>query len=215
MDASQDIPRPFTFANSQQESIFLSLLTIGPGPAGFFRDACYLMSLDSPLPVTTTHLVAHLLREVNGSLVDVIAPLGDTTLATDSREGETPRFRAALKFLKLPEDDKVAKKWRELLKGENCFSRYAHRSDLSGPRLWTDSFDQWFVVVMKVLEIVLDRYRARFLKITDYIDTILELDQPPRDIRRRIPTSELTYGYLFGRLKNALPPIRWTGFRLK
>lgn len=213
-DALQDIPRPFTFANSQQESIFLGLLQIGLGPAGFFRDACYLMSLEGPLPITTTHLVAHLLREVNGSLVDVIAPLGDSSLAKDSEAGETTRFRAALKFLRLQEDDELAKKWHGLLKGVNCFSRYAHRCDLSGPRLRTDAFDQWFTGVMKVLEIVLDRYRARFLRITDYIDTIVEMDQPPKDIRRRIPASELTYSYLFGRLKNPrwLPDLKEKDF---
>lgn len=46
----------------------------GPGPTAFYRDACSLM--DDPRRFqSTTHLVAHLMREIESALRAVLVPL--------------------------------------------------------------------------------------------------------------------------------------------
>ena len=215
VDALQDTPKNFTFANVMEERVFRDLFEIGPAPAGFYRDACYLMSLRGPLPTSTTHLVAHLLREVNGALIDVIAPLGESVIGEeDPNLGDLTKLRAALSFLGIANSDDLAKKWRQLLKGDNCFKGFAHRCDLTGPRIRTESFDRWFSEVTIVFSVILDRYRTRFLRVTDYIDSIVNLNEPPKDIRRRIPAAKLTYGYFFSNLTNPrwLPSLKKKGF---
>src|SRR5664279_1179878 len=47
---------------------------VGPGASDFYRDACTLM--DDPLRLSSTsHLVGHLIREIESSLRDVLQPL--------------------------------------------------------------------------------------------------------------------------------------------
>ena len=60
----------FKFSDSRQERIYRRLLLIGPGPAAFYRDACFLMTTKHSLS-TTTHLVSHLLRDIESALRDV------------------------------------------------------------------------------------------------------------------------------------------------
>jgi hypothetical protein len=47
---------------------------VGPGPAAFFLDTCRLMDEGRPFR-STTHLVAHLLREIESALRDVLEPI--------------------------------------------------------------------------------------------------------------------------------------------
>src|SRR5262245_31912724 len=47
---------------------------VGPGPAANFRDACRAMEAPARF-LSTTNLVSHLLREIEGALRDVLAPM--------------------------------------------------------------------------------------------------------------------------------------------
>lgn len=47
------------------------LAQVGPGPARFFRDACELVAQGPALP-SVTHLVAHLLREVESAVRSIL-----------------------------------------------------------------------------------------------------------------------------------------------
>jgi hypothetical protein len=66
------------FSRSPRQDKIIKKLNqlLGPGPASFFEDACRLMALEPNLP-STTHLVSHLLREIDGSLIDVLNPFTD------------------------------------------------------------------------------------------------------------------------------------------
>jgi hypothetical protein len=77
------VPQKSDFANSMQERVHRRLGLVGAGPAAFFRDACRL-AIDPARLSTTTHLIGHLLREVEGNLLDVlhqqlVAPLPTVT----------------------------------------------------------------------------------------------------------------------------------------
>ena len=53
--------------DERQERIHRRLLLLGPGPAAFFRDACFLMKRGVPV-ASASHLVGHLLREVESAM---------------------------------------------------------------------------------------------------------------------------------------------------
>lgn len=97
---------PFRFADPRQERIHGRLQLVGPGAAGFFRDACALMEAESWL-VSTTHLVSHLLHEVESSLRAVLESVAPGA-RFEKRKGEdthTAQIRAVLQGLEIPEDD--------------------------------------------------------------------------------------------------------------
>ena len=58
----------------RQERVARRLLEqVAPGPAIFFRDACDLLA-EGPARPSVTHLIAHLLREVEGAVRSVLEP---------------------------------------------------------------------------------------------------------------------------------------------
>ena len=64
----------FEFSSPLQRQIYEKLLRlVGPGPAAFWKDACVLMQGEIKLE-STSHIVAHLLREVESALRSVLTP---------------------------------------------------------------------------------------------------------------------------------------------
>ena len=61
----------------RQREIVRRLRLVGGAPASYFRDACRLMA-KAPDLESQTHLVGHLLRELNGGLVAVLRPMVPT-----------------------------------------------------------------------------------------------------------------------------------------
>ena len=86
----------FRFENPRQERIYRSLQKIGSGPANMYRDAVQLMNQTSLQLSSTSHLVGHLLREIESSLLSVLAPVSPS-----ERDGLLSKFE------KLEEDLKV------------------------------------------------------------------------------------------------------------
>src|SRR5215472_5442684 len=64
---------PQAALSPRQESIARRLRQLGEGPAAFFIDACELLA-EQPPRRTVTHLVAHLLREVESAVRWVLDP---------------------------------------------------------------------------------------------------------------------------------------------
>ena len=71
MQPENRIPQPFRLRDSRQVRIHHRLLLVSPGTASFYLDACRLMVTEPPFEATT-HIVAHLLREIESSLRDVL-----------------------------------------------------------------------------------------------------------------------------------------------
>src|SRR5262245_34494163 len=63
------------FRDPRQARIYRRLLLVGPGPAAFYRDVCRMMGGTTALNATT-HIVAHLLREIESAIRDVLLPEG-------------------------------------------------------------------------------------------------------------------------------------------
>jgi hypothetical protein len=66
-----NIPPP-TF-DPRQAKIYEQLLRLGSAPASYFADACRLFQGLAPLE-SAGHLAGHLLRELKGSIKDVLYP---------------------------------------------------------------------------------------------------------------------------------------------
>src|SRR5437879_5635489 len=64
----------FSLADPRQQRIHKRLAIVGSGPAEFFYDACRLMATQ-PEFKSTSHLVSHLIREIESSVRAVLEPL--------------------------------------------------------------------------------------------------------------------------------------------
>ena len=117
--------QPFGFHDERQERIHRRLLLLGEAPAAFFRDACMMMASRTDYQ-STTHLVAHLLRETEGFVRDVLAP------EVAKGDGKHRRqIQGVLQILGIPEDHSVAKLWLNL-PGDDGLQKWAHRDALTG-----------------------------------------------------------------------------------
>src|SRR5829696_7510981 len=74
---------PFRFRDPRQVRIYRRLQLLGPGPASLFLDACRLMATGQAM-LSTTHLVAHCLRDIESALRDVLEPVMEDQ---DTQEG--------------------------------------------------------------------------------------------------------------------------------
>ncbi|MBI3798116.1 MAG: hypothetical protein HY268_14265, partial [Deltaproteobacteria bacterium] len=116
MEPKESTIKLFRLEDPRQERIYRKLVhLVGLGPAAFYRDACRLMAT-TPLFDTTTHLVSHLLRDIESALRDVLESVAARTerLTKKSGSGEEnhkAEILAILAGLGIPETDLVAQAW--------------------------------------------------------------------------------------------------------
>ena len=209
----------FEFTDPRQRWIYEELPElIGPGPAAFFRDACWMMTNPRVLE-TTTHLVAHCLREVESALRAVLIPIvkGQRSAdPVDSHKGQSHKdqIRHILQWLGISEDSREGQAWLELPK---VLNRLAHRSALDPPRPIEEMLNVWSST-QDLLAIVLQAIRNKYLNWLPVLEQLLTVKQPTEeDIRRlanEVPNNAIIRGYFFDRLENPewLEPLREKGF---
>jgi hypothetical protein len=203
MEQAPETPKHFRFERSEQEDLYRRLFQIGPGPAAFYRDACYLVSLQSLDLSTMTHLAAHLLREIESAIRDVLRPLSTQLLPEegDDKEKNKACVRAILGALDISESDVVVGTWIRLI-DEGQFHGLAHRDGLNGPRPCNQAFDTFFRDVESIFMAVLRRYEVKFLKMCDFVDKIVLCQHPPKGLKKKIPANHISYRYLFSKVSN-------------
>jgi hypothetical protein len=215
--------RPFRFRDPQQERIYRRLLLVGPGPAAFYQDACQIMATGDQLQ-SITHLVSHLIREIESSLRDVLDPLMERP-EQSSKKGKTENtheieIRAVLKGLGIPETDPVALAWLELAlrKGQRGLHVRAHRDALARPRPVDGEYRQFWENMQHVLDAILERFESRYLELHAQLDELLAITNPQESdadkLRGQVPNNRVAFGYFFGKLTTAawLGPLRAAGF---
>ena len=99
-----------SWSDPGQQDIYENLRLIGEGPAAFYRDACRIMadgSLDS-----TTHLVGHLVREIESALINSLETFAVATPDKPSRDQarafKIEQISQGLGFVK---DDPIVAAW--------------------------------------------------------------------------------------------------------
>jgi hypothetical protein len=230
--------QPYKFTYPQQNRICQRLITlVGPGAATFYKDACFLMEMDTPLE-STTHLVGHLLREVESSLRDVLEALSEPVVSDKNTNltkcpscdhkfqyqkplpSHKDEIHAILKALGVGNEKNVAQLWLRLA-GKN--SKYglhsrAHRSDLAAPRTVDDEFKTFWRQIQIVLDGVLDGFEVCSALIREKLDVLLNKEKPDKQdikfLRLNTPNSHFAIGYFFENLKHPewLQPLRKEGF---
>lgn len=198
------------------------LLLVSPGAASFYLDACRLMATEPPFEATT-HLVAHLLRETESSLRNVLEPFMERSERLNERgkpvkPSHEEQIQAILKGLEIPETDAVAQAWLRLPRErEYGLPARAHREDLAGPRPVDQEYRQFWDDMESILDTVAERFEARYLESHRVLDELLAVTAPTRADARRlrlnVPNNLVAFGYFFHRLNDPawLAPLRDEG----
>src|SRR5216684_8576005 len=205
-----DRGRPFRFGEPRQERIYRRLALIGPGPAAFYRDVCRLMTQGSLLE-STTHLVAHLLREIESAIRKVLLPYDYVGPAGEQEAKHKPQIEAILRAYGIADTDPVAVGWRKLAdQGEDLRPvSLAHRNALAEPRPFDDVFRGFCADVEGIFDMILERFEGQFVASFRILDELLAKPIPTRAdvqaLRQRVPNNFTSLEYFFSRVSAA----RW------
>ena len=218
--ASSPPPQLSQTPDSRENRIRQRLRLVGPGPVVFFEDACRLMRADPPL-ATATHLVAHLLREVESALRDVL----ETISAREARGQEGKKgddhireVKAVLAALEVPETHPVAGTWLTLATRDGGLHNWAHRASLQPPRTIAMEFQELWSQVLSILDFILERLESSYLRYLPVLDALLTKSEPSKaDIAQlsgHVPGSLVLRRYFFDKLESPLwlPALEEAGF---
>lgn len=207
------ISRPW-FSDERQERIYQKLrLRVGDGPAHFYREACQVRG--DPRFTTATHLIAHLLREVESSLRSVTLP-DNTPLPArcekcDNRpEAHKTQIIAIVQAYRLSEQ--IQSEWirlavRKRLKDgdeEHGLNYYAHRDALEYPRPYADHFKQFCIDLDALFDTVLAELEFQTETVYQFLEQLLQRDGTEdnvKDLQNKVPNNLVTYRYFFERLE--------------
>lgn len=222
MPPENDLPEPFRFTNPRQSRIHRHLLLVSPGAASFYLDACRLMVTEPPFEATT-HLVAHLLRETESALRDVLETFMERSERLDEKGKPAKRthedeVRAILKGLGIPETNAVAEAWLRL-PGKSGYGLHAraHRDDLARPRPVDQDYRQFWGDMEAILDTITEKFEASYLESHRTLDELLTVTAPTRAyaqrLRLNVPHNVVAFGYFFNKLSNPawLVPLRDEG----
>ncbi|OXM59364.1 hypothetical protein CF165_48195 [Amycolatopsis vastitatis] len=191
----------------------MRLTQLGPGPAQFFRDACELMA-EQPPRATVTHLVSHLLRELESGLRAVIS-----ALYAPGVTGHEASILAVLNVLEIDPSEPVARTWLDMAGSDSPFNlaRWAHRDGLASPRGLDDAFRSFFDDFERLLHRVLEEFESRYVEVVRQVDALIALDQPTvahtDQVRQKLPQDPATQFRFFNGIgPQWLEPLVSAGF---
>ena len=207
---------PYRFRDVRQETIFRRLRLLGEGPAQLYRDACRLMEEPDSFE-TTSHLVNHLLREVE-SAVRAVLQTQDEGVASQGASTERHRssILAVLTALGIDESTPIAQLWLQL-PGDQGLDKRAHRNALFQPRNVVSEFLEHWDRVQTILDFVLERFEERCLDYHRSLDELAMLQTPTRaDARRlkqKVPNNLVAYRHFFEKISSVgrLRPLNEEG----
>ena len=204
----------FRFEDPRQKRIYEKLLRlVGPGAASFYQDACRLMEIKPPLE-TTTHLVAHSLREIESALRDVLEPVAEQANSLErkkSKGGNNHRTEilSVLKGLGIPETDSIAQAWLKTADQGNSYRLHAraHRNALTTPHPPDEGFLQFWNDMEAMLDVVLDKFESAYVSVFKFLDELLVKPAPSQNnvkkLRDHIPNNQVAFSYFFDKLTSS------------
>jgi hypothetical protein len=220
--APDDSPKnhPFGFSEPRQERIYQNLRLLGDGPAAFYRDACKIVNGFTDQFESCTHLVGHLVREIESALRYVLGPISDSQLAgKDKGAKHKAEILGIAAALGIPETDPIVQTWLELASKDYEYapSKVAHREALGRPRPFDSDFSDWWNNIQAIFDTVLERFRLHYLKSLELVEQRLGKEHPSaadaQFIRQHVPNDIATLTYFFDRCTpDWLPFLRDEGF---
>jgi hypothetical protein len=187
-----DIP-PVTFT-PRQARIYEQLARLGAAPAAYFADVCRLFQGLAPLEAGG-HVAGHLLRELKGSVKDVLLP----EERKNQKDGDRLAIEEIAKAWGLSNEHEIVQLWPKLK-----LHRLAHRSVLGSPHQLDDVRQAWdeFQIVLSVL---LDALDSAYTVIYERIDRLVAKSDPTDDdlieLLTKTPSNPHTLGYFFGKVR--------------
>src|SRR5574340_211992 len=205
----EPVRQPFRFEDPRKDRIYRRLRDfVGPGPADFFKDACQLMS--DPVSLgTTSHLVSHLLGEIEGALRDVLETLGEREQRlkkSKKDDNHKEEILAILRGLQISETDPVALAWLRLPGKGNShgLGARAHRNALTPARPVDEDFRQFWNDMQGIFDVVLEKFETRYLGVYQLLDQLIAKPAPAQadvdKLKKNVPNNIVAHGYFFDRL---------------
>lgn len=153
---------------------------------------------------STTHLVSHLLREIESSLRNVLKPFIKSDGKPPQGEIHTWQIREIIKGLDIAETDSVAQAWLRLPDSDYGLHKRAHREDLAAPRALDDDYRGFWNEMESVLDTVLEKFEAHYLESHRRLDELLAKEEPTdadaKWLRLNTPNNLVSLGYFFNKL---------------
>ena len=210
--------------DNRQKVVFerLSRL-VGPGTADFYEDACRHMATKPPFKATT-HIVGHLLRDVESAMCDVLTIVSDEKPKRNEPDAHKKKLVNILKGLGIEETEPVAVAWLNLTgkKNEGGLHKRAHRDSLEDVRPVDDDFIEFWNQMQTILEVMLDRFEAQYANIVfKKLDGLAKKDTPTSEdaktIHSNIPNNFVAHQRFFNQLSNTkwLPLLKSEGLFLE
>ncbi|HEX6036787.1 hypothetical protein [Longimicrobium sp.] len=205
--------------NALQQRVHRRLGLLGAGPADFFADAVRIMAAPEQL-ATTSHLVGHLLREIESGLRAVLGIIVEPDPNEPAQDRHEREVRAILRALEFEEGDEVFDRWL-FIAGKNApggLARRAHRDALNAPRRIDPTFVSQWEEIQLLLDAVLDRFETRYTDVFARLDELLRHANPTKEnlrvLKQVVPNTPATRRYFFDRLESPgwLTPLREEGF---
>ncbi len=199
-------PKPFNFGDNQKQKSIHERLgrLVGPGPAAFYKDACRHITIAPPFE-SSTHIVGHLVREIESALRDVLESISDEPAKTQKKEEHKQEIIVILKALEIPEQDPIAQAWISLA-GEDGLPKRAHRDNLEVARPIDKEYLEFWTQMEVILDVVLDKFEGQYVKVFALLDALAQkLDPTAEDakiIHLHVPNNLVAHQRFFGQLAN-------------
>lgn len=231
----------FTFTD-RQKKIYQKLQLVGEGTPVYFKDVCRLLNDRRPFE-TTTHLVGHLIREIESSIRAVLRVVADSTSASASslesegrdaqianileefpeltmKSGESHKtqIRQILKGLGIGQEEVAAQLW--IKHAPSLAHGRAHRDNLNSPRPVDADFRRYVDEMETVFDLLLPTFESKYSAVHASLDPKLLKADPTKDdarwLKTHIPNNRPGLGYFFDNLKNPkwLWPLKSEGLFL-
>lgn len=205
--------KPFSFREPRQQLIYDGLIRlVSPGAAAFYKDACRLRAT-KPAFVSAAHLVAHLLREIESALHDVLESITEQKLDFETcstcgkkikKTTHGDKIRVVGGKLKLSEE--VIEAWLSV-SGKKGLQKFAHRSGLGRTRSVDDEFAELWSKIETVFYVVLNNLEIRYSEILRKLDELVKKAEPTKEDAKffssNIPNNFNTYTHFFKELNNS------------
>lgn len=205
--------KPFQFSTPRQERIYGRLRKVGPGPAAFYKDACRHMT-EQPLYESTTHLVAHLLREIEAGLRQVLVTASSEVVLKGEKDAHKRSILGIVKGLEIAESDPVAQAWVSF----PSLERRAHRNAIAAPRPLDEEFRRLWDQMELILDLVLEKFEEHYViwiaKAEELAMKAKPTNADAQILRTQLPNNEVVLGHFFAKLDDPdwLPPLVHEGF---
>jgi hypothetical protein len=201
----------FPFTSPRHERIYRRLRLLGEGPADFYRDACRL--INDPHLRTTTHMVAHALRETESAIRRVLLPEDyvpppQCSVCGVRPEAHKAQIAAILKAYGIVDSDPAAIAWLRVPRRGDAKGLHglAHRDALEGARPPDEDFRTFWNEIESLFDAILEKFETRFTDFFRLVDELIAKPVPVRDdvriLRNRVPNNAITLEHFFTKVEH-------------